>query len=108
MPVQGGEPVRLVSLESLGADTASNLHWSPDGKKLVFQASRKGLPLNLHVYRPAEQRTSKIADGVWSSYLYWSPDSQWISYDSEISSKTRPAGVLWKMDVKAALAKLVK
>ena len=41
-----------------------------------------------------------------TSYLFWSPDGKWISFDYGASLKIRAESVLWAMDIEKAVARV--
>jgi len=105
--ISDGKRESLVNLEEIGKDTASGLHWSPEGQSLAFEAREAREPGQLHLFRPQDGHITKILDEE-VGFFFWSPDGKWISYPIEQNVKTRPAGVLWEMDVDEAVAKLSK
>ena len=103
--IADGQSRPLVNMKDLGMTSAAALQWSPDGKALAFTT---GITTGnqLFLFHTQDGTVTKVADG--GSYYFWSPDSQWISYMGSRCVKTRPAGILWEMDIEEAFAKLSK
>lgn len=99
--IANGQGRPLVNMKDLGMKSAAALQWSPDGKALAFKAGNQ-----LFLFHTQDSSVTKVADE--GSYYFWSPDSQWISYLGTRCVKTRPAGILWEMDIEEAWAKLAK
>ena len=102
--VSDGQSQPLVKATDIGVQRIEHLRGSPDGKTLAFRANHQ-----FFLYDSRDGHVTKIADGVPNGYFCWSPDGKWISYYAGSRFvKTRPAAVLWEMDIEEAVAKLSK
>jgi beta-lactamase regulating signal transducer with metallopeptidase domain/Tol biopolymer transport system component len=106
--IADGQGRQLVNLNDLDMGSATGLHWSPDGKALAFKSHKPGESYQnqLFLFDNQDGHITKVADEI--VYYFWSPDSQWISCMGFRFVKTRPAGILWEMDIEEALARLAK
>ena len=95
----------------------SNMAWSPNGRRLALIMWAKDAS---SVQEESGSRifTVTVPEGKWAQlvgesgannyFLYWSPDGEWISYDSEESVKTRPEGILWEVSIAEHLKKMAE
>jgi Tol biopolymer transport system component len=105
--INDGSSHTLVNLNDIDQDTVSRISWSPDGSKMAFEARKGRERWQIYLFNSQDSHIEKIiTDEV--SYFFWSPDSKWISYNTEQLVKVRPEGILWEMDVDEAIAKLEK
>jgi Tol biopolymer transport system component len=95
LPSTGGDPVRVTP------NSPSYFHgWSPDGKWLVYTGGRKHTPDakadKYDIYKiPAEggEETRLTSEGTLSDGPEFTPDGQWIYYNSTRSGLMQ----LWRM-----------
>jgi eukaryotic-like serine/threonine-protein kinase len=77
VPALGGRPVKLV-------EDAYYPAWSPDGKRIVFMASREGQFDLWTVPADGGTPTRLTRDGKFNFQPSWSPDGRWIAYGSGV------------------------
>ena len=103
--IADGKLRQIIDLKDLDIDSAWNLSWSPDGRKLAFFGDRGE---DRYIFMgPAEggKFTELAADGTDSiDHFFWSPDGKWLSYNSDRFAKTRPEGEIWEADVSELLS----
>lgn len=109
-PISNGEAREILKLKDLGYGGASWLAWSSDGRKLLFYATGSPTASNaLFLWEPQNAKARKVdvnglsAAGNW---LYLSADSQQIGYSCQETTKTRPAGVLSRLDIGEVLKRI--
>ena len=97
-------------------DSAWNFSWSPDRQTLAFIGERnKGdswhiftVPIEEGKLFPAKgsKFTELVADDMGEIYcMYWSPDGEWLSYNSDGFIKTRTEGAIWEADISELLSR---
>lgn len=99
---------RIAYLKDMGLNEVYDLLWSPDGKNLacVGYHIEKGQSGPIFIIPVEGGKATEVAtdDNGWKYWLYWSPDSKWISYNSDGMVKTRPEGAIWEAEVKELLS----
>jgi beta-lactamase regulating signal transducer with metallopeptidase domain/Tol biopolymer transport system component len=108
-PISDGEPKTIVPLKELELELVKWLKWSPDGTMLAFEGVNKigEKKRTLYVYQPDNAKLYQLSNEDVAPF-YWSPDSKWISFNTEQLVKVRPEGIIWEMNVDEAAAKLAK
>jgi hypothetical protein len=72
-----------------------SLAWSPDGRRLAFNAALDGPSADVYVYDLSTRRLARVTAGSnQTAGLLWSPDSQWIAHQAVQSFGT---GAGWDM-----------
>jgi len=107
--VADGQSREFLELKGLSIDSCWGFSWSPDGKTLAFIGMKGG---NYKIFtvpakggKFAELATDDTGEKYW---LWWSPDGEWISYQSDGWIKTCPEGTMWEADFKEILEKASK
>ena len=107
----GGKRRVIADLKEMPLRRCYGVWWSPDGKTIAFVLGRlPGDPPTEEIgaYRtrictvPAGggKPTELASDDAGAKYfLFWSPDSKWISYNSVDYVKTRSEGVVWEVQI---------
>ena len=108
--ITGEKTRQIADLKDMGLAEVYDLKWSPDGKNIAcvgfHTEKQKSWPIFII---PAEGgKVMEVAsdDQGWKDWLYWSPDSKWISYHSDGMLKTRPESTMWEADFEEILEKL--
>lgn len=73
--------------------------WSPDGKKLALVRAGQIFTVTVSSLEPARVDTNslkKLTNDGANFYPAWSPDGEWIAYDSNLQDPVG-ANVIWKM-----------
>ena len=107
VPVAGGQTRHITKLNDLGLDSAS-CHWSPNGKYIACLGNHIEKGQSAIFVIPVEGgKATEIAkdDQGWKNLFYWSPDSKWISYNSDGMVKTGTEGTMWEVDLEEFLKK---
>jgi len=104
-----GKTRRIADLKDMGLTEVYDLLWSPDGKNLAcvgyhIEKEQSG-PIFIIPVEGGKATEVATDDKGWISWLYWSPDSKWISYNSDGNVKTRSEGTIWEVDMKELLSK---
>ena len=92
------------------------MKWSPDGKTLglILEAKPESTGVTDDTSGNTRLFTVSMPKGRWTEltgkegtnyHLSWSPDGQWIAYNSEEWVRTRAADILWEVEVNAFLRK---
>jgi len=106
-----GKTRRIADLKDLGLTEVYGLKWSPDGKNIacVGYHTEKEQSGPIFIIPVEGGKATEVAadDKGWKYSLYWSPDSKWISYNSDGSVKTRPEGSMWEANLEEFLKKLL-
>jgi len=107
--IASGKTRWIADLKDMGLTGVHDLLWSPDGRNIAFignnmEKDQSDLILIIPVKGGKATEVSADDQG-WKNSLYWSPDSKWISYNSDGLVKTRPEGTIWEVDVKELLSK---
>jgi len=101
--IASGKTRLIADLEDMGLTDVHDLKWSPDGRSLAclgyHTKEHQSDPIFIIPVEGGKAREVATDDKGWKSYLYWSPDSKWISYNSDGMVKTRPEGAIWEVDV---------
>ncbi len=109
VPVEGGKTRRIADLKDLGLAEVYHLCWSPDGRNIACVADHigKGQSRSIFVIPVEGGKATMLVsnDTSWKLWLSWSPDSKWISYDSEGPVKVRLEGTMWEADFEEILKK---
>ena len=107
--IVSGKTRRIADLKDMGLTEVYDLCWSPDGRNLacVGYHTEKEQSGPIFIIPVDGGKATEIAtdDQGWKWSLYWSPDSKWISYNSDRMVKTRPEGTIWEVNVKELLSK---
>jgi TolB protein len=87
---RGGEDVEYLAVVGEGAALAHPT-WSPDGKQVAFVAQREtdaGIESILYAVSTVGGDSSKLYSSIDNPafYLYWSPDSRYVSFLTQESS----------------------
>ena len=110
--VADGKNQQIAALKDLGLERVFYFSWSPDGKQIacVGQHIEKGHAGPIFIISIKDSKaTTLVANDTSSKYvLHWSPDGEWISYNSEGSVKVRPEGTMWEVDFEEILEKVSK
>jgi len=96
MNVGDGEVKHIVDTEKSGVEGIFCVRWSPDGKNIAFFFAGQ---FALWVVPATGGSPTKLAtDDTGGKYwLYWSPDSKRISYNSDTTVRLRTAAI-WEAD----------
>ncbi|MFC1762361.1 tetratricopeptide repeat protein [Planctomycetota bacterium] len=100
---------QIAELKNLNLERIFDISWSPDGKYIacVGKHIEKGDAGPIFMIPVAGGEVTTLVDNDTSSkyVLHWSPDSRWISYNSEGSIKVRPEGTMWEADFEEIVKK---
>ncbi|UCD58386.1 MAG: PD40 domain-containing protein, partial [Candidatus Hydrogenedentota bacterium] len=115
IPIGGGKAREVLDLRDQGIvdSEAWGLSWLSDGKHLAF-VSRKvtedASPTRIFLVPAEGGKITMLAadDDNWKDWLYLSPDSKWISYNSEGDVKTRSEGSIWEADFEEIVKELAR
>ena len=111
LSIASGKSRRIADLKNMDLSEVYALCWSPDGRNLacVGYHTEKEQSGPIFIIPVDGGKVTEIAtdDQGWKGSLYWSPDSKWISYNSDGMVKTRPEGAMWEADLEEILEKLL-
>jgi Tol biopolymer transport system component len=91
-----------------------DMQWSPDGKTLglVLEARPNSTRNGEDISGDTRLFSVTIPEGKWTElageaginyYFVWSPDCEWVAYNSEGWIRKRSEGVLWGVDIEPFL-----
>jgi Tol biopolymer transport system component len=110
--VADGRTQQIAKLKDLNLERIFDLSWSPDGKRIacVGKHIEKGDAGPIFIISIEDGKATTLVDNDTSSkyVLDWSPDGEWISYNSEGSVKVRPEGAMWEADFEEIVKKASK
>jgi len=109
-----GQPQEVGTLPDPVWGRCYDMQWSPDGKTLglVLEARPNSTHDGKDISGNTRLFTVTIPEGKWTElageagtnyYFVWSPDGEWVAYNSEGWIRKRPEGVLWEVDVEPFL-----
>lgn len=100
--MSSGKTRRIADLKDMELTEVYDLLWSPDGRNLacVGYHAEKDQSGPIFIIPVEGGKATEVAtdDNGWKYWVYWSPDSKWISYNSDGSVKVRPEGTMWEAD----------
>ena len=87
------------------------IHWSPDSQALALQIMSK-------THTRDRVFTVSVRQGNWVelnpnesgsiSFVDWSPDGEWISYQLEVIKRPKSEGTIWSVDISSFLEDAAK
>jgi hypothetical protein len=108
--VVDGKTRPVLKLTDTGLDWLTWMEWSPDGKTLGLYGGKGDGDVDdiyyIALFHAPDGKTEKLPIGP-STTRVWTPDSQMIGYVAGGYERVRPAGVIYGLDLEAALQKVV-
>jgi len=107
--IVSGKTRRIADLKDMGVTEVYDLCWSADGRNLAYVGfhTEKEQSGPIFIIPVEGGKATEVAtdDNGWKYWVYWSPDSKWISYNSDGSVKVRPEGTMWEADFQEIVKK---
>jgi Tol biopolymer transport system component len=108
--IADGSIKEICDLKDLSYDYVEDVCWSPDGQRFAFIASNKAEdnPSGVFVFDTKDGKLTQVAKDDVSTYKYsltWSPDGEWLAYNTEENTKFRSQSIIWETDKDEILKK---